>query len=325
MTRRGFKPGNHVLYDLAHNDIDEYVPDSLYPALCQTNGRLGIHILGSKLLFHKTFQEELALAHLHGHISQGLFTALDTGVQSGTGGLQTLLARVGSLIVKPVSGQKGKRVHLLTAAVEGVGVDGQPLSPSAFHAWLARQDAALVHSNVQQSAYASTIFPGSANTVRVVTVTDADGPFVLCAAHRFGSKASAPVDNFAAGGLLCDIDLASGAITRGAANPAPGTSELSWHTVHPDTGATVAGQIVPGFMELLDLLLATCRRHPYLAYVGWDVVITDSGPVVLEANYGSGLQLQLHGGFLRNRRFAKFVEDSRARHLHASATQAASG
>ena len=325
MTRKGFKPSNYVLYDLAHNDVADYVPDSLYAALCQTNGRVGVHVLGSKLLFHKTFQDELALAELHGHISRGRFTSLRDGAGPGRTELEPLLVELGALVVKPVVGQKGKRVHLLTTSPRGFAVDGLPLSPSEFRTWLARQDGALVHSRVQQASYADAIFPGSANTVRIVTVTDADGPFVLSAGHRFGRTTSAPVDNFAAGGLLCGIDLATGAIGPGASLPAPGARGVRWHTVHPDTGTPVAGQLVPGFPQLLDLLLATCRRHPYLAYVGWDVVVTDDGPVVLEANYGSGLQLQLYGGFLRNERFARFVDDSRAAQQAAATARSPSG
>jgi len=312
MTRRGFKPSNYVLYDLANNDIDDYVPDTLWSKLCATNGRMGIHILGSKLLFHQTFEDDLTLAALHGHISQGRFTPRRDKSAPEDEGMPALLARLGSLVVKPVDGQKGKKVHVLTASAPpeapgSVALDGRPLSSSEFAAWLGRQDCMLVHSRVQQTDYAHAIFPGSANTVRVVTVTDADGPFVLCCGHRFGTVASAPVDNFAAGGLLCGVDLATGRLGRGASLPGSGEHTLDWRSVHPDTGAAIAGRVVPGFFELIELLLATCRRHPYLAYVGWDVVMTDSGPVVLEANYGSGLQLQLHGGFLRNQRFARFV------------------
>jgi len=311
MTRRGFKPSNHVLYDLDHNDVSEYVPDNLWSALCRTNGPLGIHILSSKLLFHLTFEAELQLAELHGHVSQGRFTPRHGCTPDQDADLAALVKARGALILKPVNGQKGKRVHLLAPSDDGaIEVDGSAKAVPEFTAWLRRQDSLLVHTRVEQTGYASAIYPGSANTVRIVTVTDARGPFVLCAGHRFGRPSSAHVDNFAAGGLLCGIDLATGALSRGASLPRSGQRGLEWHDSHPETGAPIAGRIVPGFFELVDVLLATCRRHPYLAYVGWDVVMTDTGPVVLEANYGSGLQLQLHGGFLRDDRFARFVEQA---------------
>lgn len=188
MTRRGFKPSNYVLYDLAHNDIDDYAPDSVYSVLCKTNGAMGVHILGSKLLFHQVFEDSLPLAPLHGFISRGRFMPLAAGRSAGFGDLPALIAEVGSLVVKPVDGQKGKRVHVLsavaptavgTAGPGAVAVDGRALERAEFEAWLARQDSALVHDRVQQAAYADAVFPGSANTVRVVTVTDAAGPFVL--------------------------------------------------------------------------------------------------------------------------------------------------
>jgi hypothetical protein len=313
MIRRGFKPSNYLLYDLAKNDVDDYLPDDMWSRLCDTNGRLGIHILGSKLLFHHTFEHDLKLARLYGHISRGLFTPRHPHQGSAARDLPSLLLEVGSVVVKPVDGQKGKRVHVLAASQAGaIELDGRRLSPSEFATWLKSQDCMLVHDRVQQASYASTIFPGSANTIRIVTVTDADGPFVLSGGHRFGRVGSAPVDNFAAGGLLCSIDLAAGTLGQGASQPGPGERHLVWHAAHPETGAQIEGQVVPGIFDLIELLLTTCRRHPYLAYVGWDVVMTDQGPVVLEANYGSGLQLQLYGGFLLNERFARFVKAVRA-------------
>ena len=140
-------------------------------------------------------------------------------------------------------------------------------------------------------------------------VADADGPFVLCACHRFGRSRTGAVDNFAAGGLLCGVDLETGVLGPALSNPGRGQRTLTWHDTHPDTGAAIAGTEVTGFAGLIDRLLRVCEAHPYLTYVGWDAVMTDDGPVFLEANCGSGLQLQAITPFLRNQRFARFMRD----------------
>jgi hypothetical protein len=50
---------------------------------------------------------------------------------------------------------------------------------------------------------ARRFFSGAVNTMRFLTISDPDicEPFIPAAAHRFGNRASAPVDNLVAGGM----------------------------------------------------------------------------------------------------------------------------
>ena len=311
MTRRGFKPSNYVLYDIDSNDLGDYAADRYWRALGDSNGHAANQVLTNKLLFHLEFADQLPLPRLYGYMARGHLVAAPA--QASTAAHPTVMAVLEGerdLIVKPIDGQKGKSVHHLSrVAADSYTIDGRAVTPPEFTAWLSSQDGMLVTSRVEQAAYATRIHPGSANTVRVVTVADDDGPFVLCACHRFGRTRTGPVDNFAAGGLLCGIDLESGVLGRAVSDPAPGERSLTWFDSHPDSGSPITGVEVTGFAALLDLLIDVCGNHPYLTYVGWDAVITADGPVILEANCGSGLQLQAITPFLRNERFARFMRD----------------
>jgi hypothetical protein len=159
---------------------------------------------------------------------------------------------------------------------------------------------------VSQAAYAAAIAPGSTNTIRLLTIVDADGaPAIATAVHRFGTARSWPVDNWTQGGLSVAIDLVTGRLGRGAVYPR--TGELAWETHHPETGAAIEGMVVPGWAEVRAGILALAERLPFLPYVGWDVIVTDGGYTVLEGNHYSDVNLlQVHGPLLREPRVREF-------------------
>jgi len=69
------------------------------------------------------------------------------------------------------------------------------------------------------------------------------------------------------------------------------------HRVHPDTKASISGRLLPGWSEMLDLALCAHARIPWMPFVGWDIVDTPQGVMLLEANaYWGGDALQPPGG-----------------------------
>jgi hypothetical protein len=118
------------------------------------------------------------------------------------------------------------------------------------------------------------------STIRVVTYRRLSGESgALLAVLRMPTGAS-PVDNFEAGGIAAPIDLQTGKLGIAVAkDPSRGT-----FTHHPDSQACIEGYAVPFFSEAIDVALSAHACFPWVPSVGWDVVITDAGPRLLEAN-----------------------------------------
>jgi len=118
------------------------------------------------------------------------------------------------------------------------------------------------------------------STIRVVTFRRPSGESgTLLACLRMPTGALL-VDNFEAGGIAAPIDLATGTLGAAVAkDPRRGT-----FTRHPDSGAPIEGYRVPYFGEALHAALTAHAAFPWLPFVGWDVVITDDGPLLLEGN-----------------------------------------
>jgi hypothetical protein len=126
--------------------------------------------------------------------------------------------------------------------------------------------------------------PGALCTMRILTYRPPGGRArVVLAAYRL-AIGDAPADNFHFGGMMAPIDLATGRL--GTAVRRQGRVLVPVER-HPDTGAVIAGHQMPYWPEavaLAERALDAARRVPL---IGWDVAVTDDGPVLIEANAAS--------------------------------------
>ena len=118
------------------------------------------------------------------------------------------------------------------------------------------------------------------NTLRINTFLDVNGePHVLAAAIRFGRGGNA-VDNYAAGGLLASIDVASGIIITDAIDKAHAK-----YSVHPDTLKEIKGLKIPRWDEIIEVANELAMVVPEVRNVGWDIALTEGG--IIEAIGGN--------------------------------------
>jgi len=319
MTRLGFSPESYVVYELDRNDPYDYAPTRLGPPLYDTNGPTVTALLTNKLLFWQTFKAELPMPRVLALAANRTLMPVAEREARSVDALLALLAE-GPLVLKPVTGQKGKRVRLLSLEGGEPALDGAPATRAEVEAALFARDGMLVVEFARQAAYADAIFPHSTNTIRVVMFggEGAGGePFVGSLCHRFGTRATAPVDNMSSGGIMGRLDPASHRLGPACTFPF-GASRLVWHSRHPDTGAPIEGTLVPGVAAVVERLTGFMRAHPAIAYVGWDVVITADGFTVIEGNRGAGIQTQMFGfPFGRDERIVAFLAHHGLAHLMA--------
>lgn len=261
----GFFSQRAALYPFDAYDMRWFLSDwEIERRLGRVNDEAAIPMLENKLLFHLILGRGRlsgAAPALVGTVADGRFRPLGPFATVGDA-----LASLGRLVSKPVNGWGG-------AGVSVVDRESQLEERGHF----------LLEGFVRQHEYAERVFPGSLNTIRVVTMTAREGgAFVAAAAHRFGSRASAPVDNFKRGGVSALVDLETGTLSAGRSNP--GLHAVHAHGTHPDTGAPIAGVQVPMWREAMALALELADAFPGLHHVGWDICVTRQGPRVIEGN-----------------------------------------
>lgn len=246
------------------------------------------YLLNDKLIFaHLMRSAGLPHSDLFAFTHHGMWEWIDDGRTKALARLECGEA----VVVKPISGRKGQSIEFIR-------------SPEALTATPARN--VIATSFVRQADYAARIHPGSLNTIRILSVTGRDGsPVIAAAVHRFGSSSTGGVDNFSAGGIVARVDLTSGLLDR-AARIGEG-NRLLWSDRHPETDERIAGVEVPHWAAVEALVLRLCATFPFLRYVGWDIAITDDGPVVIEGNARPSLRFfQLYEPMLDDLRVRGF-------------------
>lgn len=57
---------------------------------------------------------------------------------------------------------------------------------------------------------------------------------------------------------------------------------------HPLTGVKIKGFKIPQWNKVLILIRETAKKFPSIRHIGWDIAITKSGPIIIEANNDPG-------------------------------------
>ena len=125
---------------------------------------------------------------------------------------------------------------------------------------------------------------------RMMTIKNESGGFEAThAVFKSSTKEGAIVDNFHRGGIVSRVDMQTGEL--GPASDAGVGRPCVWLEKHPLTGAQIAGRRLPMWRETVELV---CRAHaafPDRITIGWDVAITERGPVIIEGNAQSGCDM----------------------------------
>lgn len=149
------------------------------------------------------------------------------------------------------------------------------------------------------------------NTIRFDTFIDKDGKVEIMSAYLRMSTCNKHVDNIASGGCLVSINLQSGKLKRDG-YPGFSANGIIVHTFHPVTKTVFEGFAIPYFAEAKEMVLRAASLMPGLRLVGWDMAISESGPVLIEGNsdynmIGNDLA---EGGFLTNATFRKMLREA---------------
>ncbi len=124
------------------------------------------------------------------------------------------------------------------------------------------------------------IVPAVCPTVRILTLAEDTAVVVVAAVLRLGFG-RLPTDNFTGGGVVVPIDPESGMLGLAAYLE----RDLPRHQrTHPATGVAITGRVLPWWPEIATLARNAAAKMPYLRCIGWDVAVTDEGPLVMEAN-----------------------------------------
>ncbi|WP_431860916.1 sugar-transfer associated ATP-grasp domain-containing protein [Micrococcus terreus] len=261
LLKRGFHSDRNLLYP-AEFEIDPfYISDFRYSMVARSLNPMAVQReLASKPMFHKKMQ------------ASGYADSVPLNYGIVKNGHVTPLAEYsgGPVFTKPTSGKGARDIQ----AWQGLDMALSSLPDRGDY---------LVQELLEPHSLVSKIFPDALNVLRVVAIRPQLGEpaLVVSAIQRFATSLNAPKDTFGDGGLLVDVDSSTGKL--GTVVGVPKGRRMVMNS-HPDTKEQISGLVLPYFREACDLVLSAMDVWPNARFVGWDVALTNRGPVLIEGN-----------------------------------------
>lgn len=142
----------------------------------------------------------------------------------------------------------------------------------------------LLEEFVIQSKFMNDIFPKSVNTLRFVTIRKDNKTTIVHRVIRIGNGNNV-VDNFHNGGMYSVVNeygiVEKPAIDRNG----------NIYSKHPVTGHIIEGLVIENFKEIEKFIIKASETIPEVGYVGWDIALTEKGPIMIEGNNLPGYDL----------------------------------
>lgn len=210
--------------------------------------------------------------------------------------IDTLFRKInGVYFIKPAIGSCGKSIIKIDVT------DGQAfMGDSAISQKKIREHINdkpfFMQKKVNQHVLIGDIYSDAINCLRINTIIKGGIPIYLSAFMKIGTGNSV-VDNWDFGSVLVGLNPQTGNLLKNGYYK-PGSLKQGICHRHPDSNIRFDGYPIPFFHEAVEV----CKKaHAYFYarfIIGWDIVITPEGPVILEANCPPEIHPQqvLYGG-----------------------------
>jgi hypothetical protein len=280
----------------------QYLPDSveanaqLWNLLTPERYRC---LYDNKLVFNRFFGAVgLPVARIHGVYDPKLGYSADGQSLRTVAELRNCLAAIGGhgFVLKPVEGIQGHGIlvfvgedraapgHFLSLAGERYDAESlvaftEDTSAIVEHNPGANPLPFLLEERIRPHPALESFLGPTLCSVRVQTIIARDGtPRIIAAVFKL-QPGTVGVDQLIHGAVGCWVDLESGALGRGRTR-----SSRASTSVIPGTDRPFVGFQLPDWSDTKDLALKAAAAFPWARAIGWDIGLSDRGPILIEGN-----------------------------------------
>lgn len=217
------------------------------------------HIFKEKKEFYKKFKK---------YIKRDIFTIETNNFND----FKNFLKNKNKIIVKPNDGEGGKGIKI---------IDVNNININELYNNLLSNKQLVVEEVIKQHDILDELYNKSVNSLRMFTFYDGYKVHFLQAILKIGNGNI--VDNFSSGGMYTFIDE-NGFVKTPAIDKNDNIYEK-----HPITNKDIINLEIPYFKEAIELVKKASLEIPLIKYIGWDVAITNNGPIIIEGNCYPGI------------------------------------
>jgi len=250
-------------FDLDENERKDWAGTGhMYEFQLIMNPKNQRHILDDKTLFYKQYGD--FFVHAVADI-EDLIMKPDLAEK-------ILNNPAGKLVFKAADGKCGAQVEIR---------ESDEFDPEEVLLFMKKNNYDLVEEFIDQHPEINRISPSAVNTIRIYTqLNESDKAEIL--GCRFRISVNSKVDNMAAGNLAAPIDEQTGIVNGPAVYGDITKADCKYH---PITKEQITGFQIPFWAETLEMVKKAAESQPQNRSIGWDVVITEKGPGLIEGNH----------------------------------------
>jgi len=289
----GFNVDNYFDYRLYEKTMEEaktfvdkrFVKERLIQAYFPKRGkRAGIKYLRNKKRFNSLFSK---------YVNRAFLDTRDATLQE----FEAFLTEHPRFFAKPAAGSLGAGIEIIEYSS---GDDAQKL----FN--YCQEKGMLIEEIIPQHPELAEFNPETVNSMRITALFPITGePIITAAVVRFGRPGSA-VDNVSQGGMVANIDLATGKINT----PAFDRNDNQYE-IHPESRKEIVGFQIPHWDRVVAAIKEGAAMMPGVRHIGWDLTVTKDGNVeFIEGNSSANFRtIHLADQIGKKHFYEKFVNE----------------
>lgn len=183
------------------------------------------------------------------------------------------------IIVKPVNSCGGKGIEVISLDKDKLKNEYNILK---IYNKIVKNEQFLVEEYIVQNKELSRLYDKSVNSLRVLTFLDDKGKVhIMNTILKIGNNGD--VDNFSSGGMYTFVN------EQGQVYVPAIDEKGNIFSKHPISKENILGFNVPNYDLVLPFVTELAKMVPEVRYIGWDIVLTEDGILVIEGNEFPGI------------------------------------
>lgn len=302
----GCYPLHYFRYNLYKNDTQisnedllNYIPDYFFYSLFLPCFNTNDHkiLLNDKLITENFFRSYMIYQPITlGKLFNNHLTTMNM-IDMTFEDLQNRIdiEKSNKLFIKPANGKGGDGIYIFNKNGKNHHYTcGHLVLTENFLHRIGEKNNYIIQAGINQHSDLSKIYPNSVNTFRICTENSGGRVKLLCATLRMG-RGGMQVDNGSKDGILIKVDILNGKLSDYATS-----EQCEFFKTHPDTGFVFKNTEILNWEDIKNFVMNAAVKLPYFKYLGWDIALTQDGPIAIEANLDFGLDhFQIPYGGLR--------------------------
>lgn len=217
--------------------------------------------------------------------------------------IENLIENRDHLFIKPVDAKKGQGIITIDKDGDIFVVNGDKMTIESLVLFLkntSKEYEFIIQDKITQHPSIALLHKESVNTLRVVTINHLHSSIpsdviYVGAELRVGCGGN-HTDNISAGGIKIGVKGNGGLDKYGFYRKPYGTKT----DIHPDSKVVFENYPIPYFEDAVNMCKAFHAKLKEIHIIGWDVAITDKGPLFVEANDSCGTDFQVMNGPMKS-------------------------